>query len=50
MDPKEQIGKFREVYNSLREEIGKVIVGQDAIGLSMRFLPMAMCFLRAFLD
>ena len=31
MDPKEQIGKFREVYNSLREEIGKVIVGQDAI-------------------
>ena len=31
MDPREQIGKFREVYNSLREEIGKVIVGQDAI-------------------
>ncbi len=31
MDPKEKIGKFREVYNSLREEIGKVIVGQDAI-------------------
>jgi MoxR-like ATPase len=31
MDPKEQIGKFREVYISLREEIGKVIVGQDAI-------------------
>jgi MoxR-like ATPase len=31
MDPKEQIGKFREVYNSLREEIGKVIVGQNAI-------------------
>ena len=31
MDPKEQSGKFREVYNSLREEIGKVIVGQDAI-------------------
>ena len=31
MDPKEQIGKFREVYNSLREEIGKVIVGQKAI-------------------
>ena len=31
MDPKEQISKFREVYNSLREEIGKVIVGQDAI-------------------
>ena len=31
MDPKEQIEKFREVYNSLREEIGKVIVGQDAI-------------------
>ena len=31
MNPEEQIGKFREVYNSLREEIGKVIVGQDAI-------------------
>jgi len=31
MDPKEKIGKFREVYNSLREEIGKVIVGQNAI-------------------
>ncbi|MDP6913886.1 MAG: MoxR family ATPase [Verrucomicrobiota bacterium] len=31
MDPKEQIEKFREVYNSLRKEIGKVIVGQDAI-------------------
>ena len=31
MNPKEQIEKFREVYNSLREEIGKVIVGQEAI-------------------
>ena len=31
MDPKEQIEKFREVYNSLKKEIGKVIVGQDAI-------------------
>ena len=31
MDPKGQIEKFREVYNSLRKEIGKVIVGQDAI-------------------
>lgn len=31
MDPKEQIEKFREVYNSLTKEIGKVIVGQDAI-------------------
>jgi len=31
MNPKEQIEKFREVYNGLREEIGKVIVGQDAI-------------------
>jgi MoxR-like ATPase len=31
MDPKEQIVKFRGVYNSLREEIGKVIVGQKAI-------------------
>ena len=31
MDPKEQIVKFRGVYNTLREEIGKVIVGQKAI-------------------
>lgn len=31
MDPKEKIGKFRVVYKRLREEIGKVIVGQDAI-------------------
>ncbi len=31
MDPKEQIEKFRVVYKSLREEIGRVIVGQDAI-------------------
>ena len=31
MNPKEQIEKFREVYNGLREEIGKVIVGQKAI-------------------
>ena len=31
MNPKEQIVKFREVYNALREEIGKVIVGQEAI-------------------
>ena len=31
MDPKEQIEKFRVVYKSLREEIGKVIVGQNAI-------------------
>ena len=31
MDPKEQIEKFRVVHKSLREEIGKVIVGQDAI-------------------
>ena len=31
MNPKEQIEKFREVYNGLREEIGKVIVGQEAI-------------------
>ncbi|MDA7520837.1 MoxR family ATPase [bacterium] len=31
MNPKEQIVKFREVYNGLREEIGKVIVGQEAI-------------------
>ena len=31
MNPKEQIEKFREVYNGLRKEIGKVIVGQEAI-------------------
>jgi MoxR-like ATPase len=31
MNPKEQIEKFREVYNGLREEIGKVIVGQQEI-------------------
>ena len=31
MNPKEQIEKFRKVYNGLREEIGKVIVGQEAI-------------------
>ena len=31
MNPKEQIEKFREGYNGLREEIGKVIVGQEAI-------------------
>jgi len=31
MNPEEQIDKFKEVYNSLRAEIGKVIVGQEAI-------------------
>lgn len=31
MNPEEQIGKFRDVYCALREEIGKVIVGQEAI-------------------
>ena len=31
MNPKGQIEKFREVYNGLRKEIGKVIVGQEAI-------------------
>ncbi|SVA07453.1 uncharacterized protein METZ01_LOCUS60307 [marine metagenome] len=31
MKPKEQIDKFREVYNALKEEISKVIVGQEAI-------------------
>jgi MoxR-like ATPase len=31
MNPEEQIKKFGEVYNALREEIGKVIVGQKAI-------------------
>ena len=31
MNPEEKIGKFRETYDALREEIGKVIVGQEAI-------------------
>ena len=31
MSPEEKIGKFRETYDALREEIGKVIVGQEAI-------------------
>ena len=31
MNPEEQIGNFREVYNALRKEIGKEIVGQEAI-------------------
>jgi len=31
MNPEEQIGKFRDVFCALREEIGKVIVGQEAI-------------------
>ena len=31
MSPEEKIGKFRETYDALREEIGKVIVGQRAI-------------------
>ena len=31
MNPEEQIAKFREVYNALRKEIGKEIVGQEAI-------------------
>jgi len=31
MNPEEKIGKFREIYDALREEIGKVIVGQEAI-------------------
>ena len=29
MSPEEKIGKFRETYDALREEIGKVIVGQE---------------------
>ncbi len=31
MNPEGQIDKFKEAYNSLRSEIGKVIVGQEAI-------------------
>ncbi|MDP6253026.1 MAG: AAA family ATPase, partial [Verrucomicrobiota bacterium] len=31
MNPEEKIRKFREIYDALREEIGKVIVGQEAI-------------------
>jgi MoxR-like ATPase len=31
MDTQEQIAKFRETHNAIRAEIGKVMVGQDAI-------------------
>ena len=31
MSPEEKIDKFRETYDALREEIGKIIVGQAAI-------------------
>ncbi len=31
MNPEEKIHQFRETYEALRKEIGKVIVGQDAI-------------------
>ena len=31
MNPEENIARFREVHDSLRSEIGKVIVGQEAI-------------------
>jgi len=31
MSPEKKIDKFRETYDALREEIGKVIVGQEAI-------------------
>ncbi|HVY72399.1 MAG TPA: MoxR family ATPase [Verrucomicrobiae bacterium] len=31
MDIQEQIAKFRATYNAIREEVGKVVVGQDAI-------------------
>src|SRR5882762_8705045 len=31
MGPEEQIKKFREIYAALRGEVGKVIVGHDAI-------------------
>jgi len=31
MSPEENIARFREVHDSLRSEIGKVIVGQEAI-------------------
>ena len=31
MSPEKKIDKFRETYDALREEIGKIIVGQTAI-------------------
>ena len=31
MNPEQKIHKFRQTYEALREEIGKVIVGQEAI-------------------
>ena len=31
MNPEENIARFRESYDALRSEIGKVIVGQEAI-------------------
>ena len=31
MSPEKKIDKFRETYDALREEIGKIIVGQAAI-------------------
>jgi MoxR-like ATPase len=31
MDTQEQIAKFRATYNAIRDEVGKVVVGQDAI-------------------
>ena len=31
MNPEDKISKFREIHDSLRAEIGKVIVGQNAI-------------------
>ena len=31
MSPEQNIARFRDVYDSLRSEIGKVIVGQEAI-------------------
>ena len=50
MSPEEKIGKFRETYDALREEIGKVIVGQEAIvdGTLNALLLTAMCCSRAY--
>ena len=31
MNPEEKIARFRDVYDTLRSEIGKIIVGQEAI-------------------
>ena len=49
MSPEKKIDKFRETYDALREEIGKIIVGQTAIvdGTLTALLPTAMCCSKA---